>query len=112
MGARTLQHRRQRDALLAEKHPAHPHPALFGIRHPTVDELGWLDKAKGGGRRTKPAAPVPEPERNAVLQRFGLASQADLDGWKQRACGSGGAGLGDPGDPDAGASSDEEAVWE
>ena len=112
MGARTPQHRRQRDALSAEKHPAHPHPALFGIRRPTVDELGWLDKAKGSARNTRSAASVPEPDRKAVLRRFGLANQADLDLWKQRACGAGGAGLGDSGDPEAGASSGEDDHWE
>ena len=85
---------------------------MFGIRRPTVDELGWLDNAKGSARKTGSAVAVPEPDRNAVLRRFGLANQADLDLWKQRACGAGGAGPDDPGVPEAGASSDEDDEWE
>ena len=99
--------------MLAEKHPAHPHAILFSIRRPTIDELIWLGKTKGT-RQNMPVVRAPDPERSVVLLRFGLASQADLDTWKRRACGSGGAGLDDPGDfaSSAGSDDEEDGEWE
>ena len=55
-----------------------------------------------------PVVQAPNPGRSAVLLRFGLAGQSDLDTWKRRAGGSGGAELDDPGDLTSSAGSDDE----
>ena len=96
---RTLQHRRQRDALLAEQHPAYPHAALHSMRRPTVGELEWVDRVRTATRPGKVSVSVPKSGRSEVLRRFGLADEADLLARRRRACrsaesGPGGGGTG------------------
>ena len=108
LGARTPQHRRQRNALLAERHPAYPHEALYSIRRPTSEELAWLDRTRTVAKPAKPSASTPKPARSDVLRRFGLADEADLHVWRQRARRSAESVVGLPEDRSA---SEEEGDW-
>ena len=82
-----------RDAMLAEKSPAHPHGDC-NFRFPTLGELDWLE---GTSSRTtvKPTGfdfPLSSLSREDVLGRFGLEAEENLHVWRRRAKGPARAG--------------------
>ena len=74
---RTLQVRRQREPMLAEKHPAHPHAALRKMSRPTSNfvEVERVDRVRTAIRPGKLLTSVPKSGRSEVLLRSGFPTR-------------------------------------
>ena len=87
-----MQQKTQRDEMLAEKYPVHPHRALEVMRPPVAQELAWLaEKVKkkqtpAGSERTANFV------REDTLSRFGIATLGEVHAWQQKADGISSAG--------------------